>query len=182
MIPSRGPTVITVRPSAKSRGINCCCCNCCTCLNLQFLRSEPGVLKILELFLGSFCQSLALNYGLDFSGTMGPSYQSFLTAVAWCIMTTTLLLFCYVISEKTCSLVRQSLFETVFNATACFSYLSTCSYLGYIVNMFLKPMYVTVPYFQAYPAMSAAYMIGGLVGAIHGYDAYKCYKYYKGYR
>ncbi|XP_063922020.1 protein singles bar [Zophobas morio] len=182
MIPSRGPTIITVRPVNKSGGINCCCCKCCTCLNLQFLKNEPGLLKIVQVLLGSFCQSLALNYGMGYSNDMGASFQSFLTAVAWCIMTTSLLLFCYVISEKTCSLVRQSLFETVFNSVASFSYLSSCSWLGYVVYIFLKPKYLVTPYFQAYPAMSAAYMVGGLVGIVHGYDAYKCYRYYKGYR
>ncbi|CAH1375764.1 unnamed protein product [Tenebrio molitor] len=182
MVPSWGPTVITVRPVSKSSGIKCCCCKCCTCLNLQFLKSEPGLLKIAELFLGSFCQTLAFNYGLGYSGTMGPSFQSFLTAVACCIMTTSLLLFCYIISEKSFSLIKQSLFETIFNAVACFSYLSSCTYLGYIVCMILKPMYLVTPYFQVYPAMSAAYMVGGLVGVIHGYDAYKSYKFYKGYR
>ncbi|RZB38597.1 uncharacterized protein BDFB_011642, partial [Asbolus verrucosus] len=52
---------------------------------------------------------------------------------------------------------NSGIVETAFNAVACFSYLSTCTYLGYVVYMFLKPMYVVTPYFQVYPAMSAAY-------------------------
>lgn len=41
---------------------------------------------------------------------------------------------------------------------ACFSYLSSCSYLGFAVNTSLYPMYLVTPYFQVYPAMSAAYV------------------------
>lgn len=48
--------------------------------------------------------------------------------------------------------------EILFNAVACFSYLSSCSYLGFSVNTLLYPLYVVTPYFQVYPAMSAAYV------------------------
>lgn len=63
--------------------------------------------------LGFFCQSLALNYGMAYAGNMGTSYYSFLTTSSWCLMTTSLLLFCYVFSEKSFSLVRQSLFVSI---------------------------------------------------------------------
>lgn len=142
-------------------------------LNRNYIR-----IFILQV-LGSFCQSLAFNYGLHYAATIGPAYQSFLTTACWCLMTTILLLFSYVFSEKSSILVRQSLFvsrnyqsllgtdaitfllllqETVFNAVACFSYLSSCSYLGFSVNTFLYPLYIVTPYFQVYPAMSAAYV------------------------
>lgn len=60
--------------------------------------------------LGSFCQSLAFNYGLRYASAMGTAYQSFLATSCWCLMTTVLLLFSYVFSEKSSVLVRQSLF------------------------------------------------------------------------
>ncbi|XP_019866617.2 protein singles bar [Aethina tumida] len=179
----RGPTVITVRGGGGSGGgIDCCCCRCCTCVNLDFLRTEHGVLKLTEVILGFFCQSLALNYGIKYASTIGPSFQSFITTASWCFMTSFLLLFCYFFSEKSVSLIRQSLFETVFNGIACFSYVTSCSYLGYAVNTFLEPMYLVTPYFQVYPAMSAAYMVGTFLGVIYGYDTYKSYRYFKGYR
>jgi hypothetical protein len=48
--------------------------------------------------------------------------------------------------------------ETLFNAVAAFLYLSSSSYLSYGVNVFLRPLYVVTPFFQVYPAMTAAYV------------------------
>ncbi|KAG5900501.1 hypothetical protein JTB14_010911 [Gonioctena quinquepunctata] len=177
---SRGPTIVTI--NSGQNGVSCCCCRCCTCLQLHFLKTEPGIVKLAEIVMGFFCQSLALNFGLQYAGTIGSSFQSFLTTASWCLMTSFLLLVCYVFSQKSYSLLRSSLFETLFNCVAAFSYISSCSYLGWAVNMFLQPMYVVTPYYQVYPAMSAAYMVGSLVGLLYAYDAYKSYKYFKGFR
>nr|CAH7757063.1 unnamed protein product [Callosobruchus chinensis] len=177
----RGPTVVTVQ-GAGTKGISCCCCTCCSCLNLQILKTEPGLVKLAELLLGFFCQSLALNFGAQYSSTIGASFQSFITTASWCLMTTFLLLLCYVFSQKSYGLLKSSLFETLFNGIAAFSYLSSCSYLGWTVNMVLQPLYLVTPYFQVYPAMSAAYMMGSLLGILYAYDAYKSYKHFKGYR
>ncbi|KAF5273837.1 hypothetical protein FQA39_LY00952 [Lamprigera yunnana] len=139
-------------------------------------------LKNLNKLLGLFCQTLAVNYGIGHADAIGKSYHSFLTTTCWSLMTTALLLFCYVFSQKSIGLIRQSLFETVFNALACFSYLSSCSYLGFVVNTFLYPLYKLTPFFQVYPAMSAAYILGLIAGGAHGYDAYKSYRFFRGYR
>ncbi|CAH1156251.1 unnamed protein product [Phaedon cochleariae] len=176
----KGPTIVTV--SSGQSGISCCCCRCCTCLQLHVLKSEPGVIKLAEIILGFFCQSLALNFGANYAATIGTSFQSFLTTASWCLLTSFLLLLCYVFSQKSFSLLRSSLFETLFNGVASFSYITSCSYLGWAVNMFLQPMYVVTPYFQVYPAMSAAYMVGTFLGLVYGYDAYKAYKYFQGFR
>ncbi|KAK4875621.1 hypothetical protein RN001_012043 [Aquatica leii] len=184
MIGRGGPTIVAVHSpiSRGQKGIKCCCCMCCTCFNWNFLKTPHGILKIAEAILGFCCQTLAVNYGLGYAGIIGKSYHSFLTTTCWGLMTTVMLLFCYIFSEKSIGLIRQSLFETTFNALACFSYLSSCSYLGFAVNTFLYPLYIMTPFFQVYPAMTAAYILGLVVGCIHGYDAYKSYKYFKGYR
>ncbi|CAH0554900.1 unnamed protein product [Brassicogethes aeneus] len=175
------PTIVTINPSGGG-GIGCCCCRCCTCININFIRSPHGIIKSAEVVLGFFCQSLALNYGIKYSGQIGPSFQSFITTASWCLMTSFLLLLCYVFNEKSIGLIRQSLFETAFNCVAAFGYISSCSYLGYAVNTFLEPMYLITPYYQVFPAMSAAYMVGTILGIIYAYDAYKSYRYFKGYR
>lgn len=58
MMANRGrPAVIRVHTNNNNSdgGISCCCFKCCTCLNLQFLRTEPGMLKIAEaVSFGSF--------------------------------------------------------------------------------------------------------------------------------
>ncbi|KAJ8982135.1 hypothetical protein NQ317_002862 [Molorchus minor] len=139
-------------------------------------------MKYSQSGLGFFCQSLALNFGIHYASTIGPSFQSFITTASWCLMTSFLLLICYVFSKNSFNLLKSSLFETVFNIVAAFSYITSCSYLGYAVNVFLQPMYLITPYFQVYPAMSAAYMVGTLLAVIYAYDAYKSYRYFKGYR
>nr|XP_023026943.1 protein singles bar isoform X1 [Leptinotarsa decemlineata] len=177
---SRGPTIVTI--SGGQNGVSCCCCRCCTCMHLDILKTEPGMIKLTEIVLGFFCQSLALNFGLQYTSVLGPSLQSFITTVTWCLMTSFVILACYIFSQKSFSLLRSSLFETLFNGVAAFSYISSCSYLGWAVNVFLHPMYLVTPFFQVYPALSAAYMIGSVLGLLYAYDAYKSYKYFKGYR
>jgi hypothetical protein len=53
---------------------------------------------------------------------------------------------------------RVHLQETLFNAVAALLYASSSGYLSYAVNIFLRPLYVVTPFFQVYPAMTAAYV------------------------
>ncbi|XP_072393044.1 protein singles bar [Diabrotica undecimpunctata] len=179
---ARGPTIVAVHNAASQGGINCCFCRCCTCLQLQVLKSPEGIIKLAQILLGFFCQSLALNFGAGYASTIGSSYQSFLSTASWCLLTSFLLLFSYVCSQKSLNLLRSSLFETLFNGVAALSYFGSCSYLGWAVNTFLQPMYIITPFFQVYPAMSAAYMMGTILGFIYAYDGYKSYQYFKGFR
>ncbi|KAL3268582.1 hypothetical protein HHI36_007690 [Cryptolaemus montrouzieri] len=177
------PTIITMQSSSGGNGISCCCCfRCCTCVNLNFLKTEIGVLKTLEIILGMICHSLVLNFGTQYAGTIGSSYQSFLTIASWCTLTTTLLIVCYIVSPRSLGLIRQSLFETAFNTIAAFSYFTACSYLAYAVNMFLQPLALMSSMFQAYPAVSTAYMLGTFVGILYGYDAWKSWTIYRNFR
>lgn len=64
MMAGRGrPAVIRVHSNNNNSGggIGCCCFKCCTCLNLQFLRTEAGMLKIAE----AVCLILIISYILD---------------------------------------------------------------------------------------------------------------------
>lgn len=47
---------------------------------------------------------------MEYSGTIGTSYFGFLTTASSCMMTATILLGCYIVSEKSFNLIRQSLF------------------------------------------------------------------------
>nr|AEE61403.1 unknown [Dendroctonus ponderosae] len=181
MRPSRVISV-PVHNTQSLGGIGCCCCRCCSCLNLGFLKTGPGRLKLVEVLLGSFCQSLALQFDAKYAGTIGLSFQSFTTNVAWCFLTTFLLLVCYIFSSKSIHLIKSSLFEVLFNTLASLTYLGSCSFLGYVVNVVLEPVYAITPQYQVYPAMSTAYMTGSILGLIYAYDAYKSYRFFKGYR
>lgn len=94
-------------------GINICCCRICTCLHLEFLTSKNGILKLCEVILGSMCQTLLIRFGMPYANDIGQAFSGFLTTVASCLTTATILLICYVLSSKTFHLLRQSLFVSL---------------------------------------------------------------------
>ncbi|XP_076240654.1 MARVEL domain-containing protein sing isoform X2 [Calliopsis andreniformis] len=153
-------------------GVECCFCRCCTCIHVEFLKSMPGILKLSET-------SLLINYGLRYSTTIGSAFEGSLTTSSACFLTSAVLLACYIVSEKSYRLIRSSLFEMMFNALASFLYLSSASYLAFSTKIFLLPEYYVKPGFDVYPAMTAAYILSGFVGILHGADAYFSYVHYK---
>lgn len=52
--------------------------------------------------------------------------------------------------------------ETLFNGIAAVLYLGASSYLALKVQTELWPQYVVTPYFQVYPALTAAYVSADL--------------------
>ncbi|XP_063704182.1 protein singles bar [Culicoides brevitarsis] len=165
-----------------SGGIEICCgCRVCQCVHLEFLTSQAGLLKLFEVVLGSFCQTLLVQFGMSSASDIGQAFHGFLTTASACVMTSTILLICYVLSEKTYHLVRQSLFELAFNLAACFLYLSASSYMGFAVNVWLYPKYLLHTANHAYPAMTAVYYIGSIVGIVHGLDAFLSFRAFRGY-
>lgn len=163
-------------------GIQCCFCRCCTCIHIEFFKTSPGILKICETVISGFIQSLLINYGLRHSATIGSAFEGALTTSSSCFFTSTVLLACYFLSEKSFRLIRASLFEVIFNSLACFFYLSSASFLAVSTKMFLMAQYYLMPGFEVYPAMTAAYMLCGFVGLLHGADAYFSYIHYKNTR
>lgn len=160
-------------------GINVCCCRMFTCVNLNFLTTNHGLMKVSEVILGSCCQTLLVRFGMDSAPVIGQAFNTCLTTVSSCLMTSSLLLFCYLISTRTFNLVRQSLFvsifsqfsrwhslivffrsfqEIFFNLSACFMYLSTSLYMGFSVSFWLLPKFELTHTYTAYPAMTAVYV------------------------
>ncbi|XP_076180629.1 MARVEL domain-containing protein sing isoform X1 [Ptiloglossa arizonensis] len=186
-------------------GVACCFCRCCTCIHVEFLKTMPGMLKLCEAVISGLIQSLLINYGLRYSTTIGSAFEGSLTTSSACFLTSAVLLACYIVSEKSYKLIRSSLFvrravhrlismrahdpfvyvfakqfqEMMFNALASFLYLSSASYLAFSTKVFLLPEYYVRPGFDVYPAMTAAYMMSGFVGILHGVDAYISYVHYR---
>lgn len=48
MLAQRGPTIVRVHGGSSAKGFGCCFFRCCTCVNLPFLKTEPGILKLSE--------------------------------------------------------------------------------------------------------------------------------------
>lgn len=63
--------------------------------------------------MGSICQSIMLLYGAKYMPTFGTSYESFLTTVAGCLMTTSVISTSYLLSKNTEVLVRSTLFVRI---------------------------------------------------------------------
>lgn len=96
-------------------GISICCCRICTCINVGFLSTRTGLLKLVEVMVGSLCQTLLIQYGLPYATDIGQAFTGCLTTVASCLTTTSILLFCYIVSTRTYQLVRQSLFVSIIS-------------------------------------------------------------------
>lgn len=75
--------------------------------------SQVGLLKLFEIILGSFCETLLIQFGLQSASDIGQAFHGFLTTASACMMTSGILLVCYVLSSKTYNLVRQSLFVSI---------------------------------------------------------------------
>lgn len=113
-------------------GIKICCCRMFTCVNLHLLSTNHGLMKVSEVILATCCQTLLLRFGLESASDIGQAFNTCLTTVTSCLFTSSLLLFCYIISIRTFNLVRQSLFvsmrflcdkskKSVFNCVFSFS-------------------------------------------------------------
>lgn len=65
--------------------------------------------------ISGFIQSLLINYGLRHSSTIGNAFEGALTTSSACFFTSTVLLACYFLSEKSYRLIRASLFVSFFH-------------------------------------------------------------------
>ena len=66
---TRGPTIVRVAPGGGGgggKGIKCCCCRCCECLNLGYLTSHHGIIKVAESVSTSII--IKVNLSLSSSG------------------------------------------------------------------------------------------------------------------
>jgi len=142
-----------------------------------FLKTPTAAVKILEVLIGLVCQVLLLQYGMKYGKDLGAGYSVFLTCSSACLLTTSVLLFCYMMSAKTYARVRPSLFEVVFNYVSCGLYLAASTLLAAKVHFHLYYYYNTIAGFSAYPAMTAVYVLGYIVGVLHGIDASMALKF-----
>lgn len=110
----RMPNMSQRRSTMGNSGIQICCCRVLTCVNVNVLTSNHGLFKVSEVILGSCCQTLLIRFGIPSAEDIGQAFNSCLTTVSSCLLTSTILLFCYIVSARTFQLVRQSLFVSKF--------------------------------------------------------------------
>ncbi|GFV78296.1 transposable element Tcb2 transposase [Trichonephila clavipes] len=109
----------------------------------------------LELF-GGICVGLMITYGTPVWMTLGIAYPLFLVNSSAALLFTSVSLFCYLISEHTYRAIRTTVLEIFQNATASVLYAVGSAFLLMHTTFFLWPMYIIIPYFQAYPALMTA--------------------------
>lgn len=68
---------------------------------------------LLRQMLGGLCQSLLVKYGMSEAGSMGSAFHGFLTTASACLLTTALLIACYVLSPNSQQLIGQSIFVSI---------------------------------------------------------------------
>ncbi|XP_022208472.1 protein singles bar [Drosophila subobscura] len=169
-----------MRGMSQPLGIRICCCRVCTCINFGFVLSRVGLLKLMQLGLAMLCEGLLIRYGVPYADSIGQALTSFLATTGHCFTTTGILLLCYGFSEKSYGLIRQSLFETLFNGLAACMYFSSSSYMGFACVVWLHPQFLVRPGFWAYPAMTACYYMGYAAGLLHAIDAFLAFKHFRG--
>lgn len=94
-------------------GIKICCCRVFTCFNINFLTTNHGLMKVSEVILATCCQTMLVQFGMSSASEIGQAFNTCLTTVSACLLTSTLLLICYTLSTRTFNLVRQSLFVSI---------------------------------------------------------------------
>ena len=111
----------------------CGICRCCTCVDfsLGFITTPTGLVKSVQFILGLVCQFLILQYGGEWvlwwlfsllhisiffrhAEKLGIGYSIFLTVNSASVLTTFVLLICYVTSTPTYTRIRPSLFVRQF--------------------------------------------------------------------
>jgi len=63
--------------------------------------------------LGLLCQFLLVQFGSSYAPDLGDSYTEFLVSVSSCLLTTVLLLVCYILSKNSYHLIRSSIFVRI---------------------------------------------------------------------
>ncbi|XP_050531945.1 protein singles bar [Daktulosphaira vitifoliae] len=162
------------RPTAVS-------CMLCSCFNTQYFTTSFGILKIIEIVLCLICQCQLMSSGNKYLPTTGTTYESFLTTVSGCLMTTTVISASYLLSKKTEVLVRSSLFECFFGIFASFCFISCSSLIALIIYTILYPVLVILPFSSFFTSIILAYALGFVLGVLYAIDAYWAFKYYNGY-
>ncbi|XP_050437605.1 protein singles bar [Adelges cooleyi] len=157
-------------------------CGMCSCLNINYFTTCYGLLKIVEIVLGSFCQYMLL-FGstTKYIPTIGTAYESYLTTVAGCLMTTWVISISYLFSKKTEVLVRSSLFECIFGIFASICFLSSSSLIAIVIYTILYPVFMVLPFSSIISSIILAYALGFVLGIVYAVDAYWAFKYCNGY-
>ncbi|KAH8019865.1 hypothetical protein HPB51_022966 [Rhipicephalus microplus] len=121
--------------------------------------------------LSSISLCLILWYGTPVWLLLGPAYPFYLTAVTCSLMGSATFLLAYLVSRNTFLVARGTVLETIQNGVSFLLLGGSSAFLLVQTYFFLWPMYLFIPFFQAYPAMMAAGVLGAAAAAVHFMDS-----------
>ncbi|XP_077535248.1 uncharacterized protein LOC144147077 [Haemaphysalis longicornis] len=127
--------------------------------------------KVTVSALSSISLCLILWYGTPVWLLLGPAYPFYLTAVTCSLMGSATFLLAYLVSRNTFLVTRTTVLETIQNGVSFLLLAGSSSFLLVQTSFFLWPMYLLIPFFQAYPAMMAAGVLGATAAAVHFMDS-----------
>ncbi|KAL7288794.1 hypothetical protein TKK_0016772 [Trichogramma kaykai] len=171
----RGPIIkMATTDTPAQEGCSCCFVRCCTCIHFSFLASTVGLVKLVQTLLSGVIQYLLIEYGLRYHATIGTAFEGSLTTSSACFFTSAILLFIYIVSERSYRLIRASLFEIMFNIVSCFFYLTSAVYMAFATKIFVWTISFTTP--SVYYGMTGVYALSTVAGILHGADAFYSFK------
>ncbi|XP_034241037.1 protein singles bar [Thrips palmi] len=135
------------------------------------------MLRLAQLALSWLCNWLVGRYALRVAATLGSAMPSFFLATAGGALGCSLLLAVALLSTKSVALLRASLFEIAFHATAVGLYASQSSYLHVATSIYLEP-YKNDLEAYTYPAIVTSYWLGYFLAALHSLDTVYALKHY----
>jgi len=157
----------------------CGICRICTCITLDFVKTPVGILKTVELIFCMIIQNILSEYGHEFGEKLGIGFTTMSLINSSCFILTLVLVLCYSFSNDTYNRVRASLLEVVHSLVSALLYSVSSALLSRTVFIHLFHYYTKIPNFNAYPAMTGAYVIGYALAAVLAIDGILAYRLMK---
>jgi len=157
----------------------CGICRVCTCIKLDFVKTPVGIIKVAELVLCLIINNILTKYGEEYSAKLGRGFTMLSLINSSCLFVSLVLVLCYSFSSDTYNRVRASLFEVFFTLICASFYCLSSALLSRTVFIHLFHYYTKIPNFNAYPALTGAYVIGYALAALLAIDGALAYRLMK---
>jgi len=148
------------------------CPDCCLS-PIKFFRISAHIVKLSEVGLGGVCWYLLWQFGIEEYEKLGLGYDLFQLVNSGASFTAAVLLLCYSVScirGKTFLSVRPSLFEVLFTLICSALYFASSTLLMQSVYRNLHFIYHQQPEYIEYPALTAVYVLGFVLGVVNLVD------------
>jgi len=144
-------------------------------INSGYLKTPPGLLKVLQFILGCICVGIIAYHFNDHGYSAQSELFFYLMCVTFLICTTILLISC-LISWSTGGIISKTIYELIYHAIAAILIIIASVALLVVINNRSTSSY----YRQIYKELLAAGIIGILNGLLYAISTYYASRSYKG--